>query len=62
MTKLSQLIYFIEVVTNLFPENAREGVTINLLDSTDLESTFLTDVHPICLNIHATIITRVSDV
>lgn len=62
MTKLFQLIYFIEVVTNLFPENAREGVTINLLDPTDLESTLLTDVRPIRLNIHATVIAGVSDV
>ena len=62
MTKLSQLIYFIEVIPNLFPENAREGVTINLLDPTDLESTLLRDVRPIRLYIHATIIAGVSDV
>ena len=62
MTKLSQLIYFIEVIPNLLPENAREGVTINLQDPTDLESTFLTDVRPIRLNIHATVIAGVSDV
>ena len=62
MTKLSQLIYFIEVIPNLLPENAREGVTINLLDPTDLESALLTDVRPIRLNIHATIIAGVSDV
>ena len=62
MTKLSQLIYFIEVIPNLLPENAREGVTINLLDPTDLESTLLRDVRPIRLYIHATIIAGVSDV